>query len=146
MLEEARGRWPGLDVVEADARRLPFADGEFDAALAIDLFPHLPELERGLGELARVVRAEGEVVFDTTNASPWWVLAYPDYVDRQPKRLLLTMLAGGVLPEWRATVRHHRPREVREAAAAAGVRLDGCRKLGPRWSPKWHLWWGTASP
>jgi glycogen synthase len=145
MLAEASERWPGLEVVEADARRLPFADGDFDAVLAIDLFPHLPQLEQGLRELVRVVRPEGEVIFDTTNASPWWVLAYPAYVNRQPKRLLLTMLAGGVLPEWRATVRHHRPREVREAAAAAGLRLDGCRKLGPRWSPKWHLWWGTAS-
>lgn len=145
MLDEAQERWPSLDLVEADARRLPFADGEFDAALAIDLFPHLPELEEGLRELVRVVGAGGEVVFDTTNASPWWVLAYPGYVDRRPKRLLRTMLSRGVLPEWRPTVQHHRPREVREAAAAANLRLEGCRKLGPRWSPKWHLWWGTAT-
>lgn len=144
MLDEARGRWPGLELVEADARELPFADGEFDAALAIDLFPHLPKLEEGLRELVRVVRPGGDVVFDTTNASPWWVLAYPAYFDRRPKRLLLTMLAGGVLPEWRATVRHHKPHEVREAAAAVGLRIESCRKLGPPWSPKWHLWWGTA--
>jgi glycogen(starch) synthase len=146
MLEEARERWPGLEVVHGDARRLPFADGEFDAALAIDLSPHLPDLEDGLRELVRVVGAGGEVVFDTTSSSPWWVLAYPAYVNWRPKRLLLTMLAGGVLPEWRATVRHHRPDEVREAATAAGLRLEGYRKLGPRWSAKWHLWWGTAAP
>ena len=146
MLDEAHGRWPALELVEADARQLPFADGEFDAVLAIDLFPHLPNLEEGLRELARVVRAGGEVVFDTTNASPWWVLAYPAYVNWRPKRLLLTMLAGGVLPEWRATVRHHLPREVREAADMAGIRLGGRQELGPRWSPKWHLWWGTADP
>jgi glycogen(starch) synthase len=146
MLEEARGRWPALELVQADARQLPFADSEFDAMLAIDLMAHLPNLEEGLRELARVVRPGGAVVFDTTNASPWWVLAYPAYVNWRPKRLLRTMLAGGVLPEWRATVRHHRPGEVREAAVAAGIRLEGCRKLGPRWSPKWHLWWGTVEP
>ena len=144
MLAEARRRWPDLELVRADARRLPFPDSEFDAVLAIDLAPHLPALDEGLRELARVARPGGEVVFDTTSASPWWVLAYPAYINWRPKRLLLTLLAGGVLPEWRGSVRHHRPADVRSAITAAGLELDECRTFGPPWSPKWHLWFTTG--
>jgi glycogen(starch) synthase len=141
MLEEARRRWPGLRLVEADARELPFSDAEFDAALALDLTPHLPELEPGLRELARIVRSGGEVVVDTSNASPWWVPAYPRYVNWKPKRLLQTMRARGVLPEWLELVRHHTPEEARAGLRAAGLRLQRAQGFGPPWSAKWHLWW-----
>ncbi|MGH3114064.1 MAG: glycosyltransferase [Gaiellaceae bacterium] len=143
MLEEARRRWPGLALVEADARRLPFGDSEFDAVLAVDLLPHLPDLAEGLAELARVARPGGEVVFDTTNASPWWVLAYPSYVNWRPRRLLRTMRGGGVLPEWQALVRHHHPGDVRRALETVGLAVARAQAFGPRWSPKWHLWWTT---
>ena len=140
MLEEARRRWPALTLVEADARALPFADGAFDAAVALDLTPHLPDLDAGVRELARVVRGGGELVVDTSSASPWWVLAYPSYVNWRPKRLVLTMRAGGVLPEWRKLVRHHRPAEARAALRSAGLELVGERRFGPPWDAKWHLW------
>ena len=78
---------------------------------------------------------------DTTNAVPLWVLAYPRYVDRRPKRLLVTLLAGGVLPEWRHLVRHHRATEVRRALGEGGLRLERLEHFGPPWSAKWHLWW-----
>jgi glycogen synthase len=143
MLEEAARRWPMLRSLEADARSLPFADGDFDAVLALDLTPHLPDLAAGLRELARIVRIGGEVVVDTSNASPWWVPAYPRYVNWRPKRLLLTMHAGGVLPEWRELVRHHKPAEARAALREAGLRVQREQRFGPPWSAKWHLWWAV---
>jgi glycogen(starch) synthase len=145
MLEEARQRWPGLAVIRADAQSLPFEAESFDAVLAADLLPHLPDLESALRELARVCRRGGRVVFDTTNRSPWWVIGFPAYVNWRPRRLLRTMLAGGVLPEWRTLVRHHRPAEVRDAAAGAGLRIDRVQRFGPPWTPKWHLWWTTKA-
>jgi glycogen(starch) synthase len=145
MLEEARARWPSLRLVEADARQLPFSDGEFDAAIAIDLMTHLPDLEAGVRELARVVRPGGQLVFDTSNASPWWMFAYPTYTGWRPRRFLRTLRARGVLPEWTALVRHHRADEARKAIAAAGLRVEGVQGFGPRWTPKWHLWW-TRKP
>jgi ubiquinone/menaquinone biosynthesis C-methylase UbiE len=144
MLDEAARRWPGLELVQADARELPFGEAEFDAVLALDLVPHVGELEQVLSEFARVVRPGGQVVFDTTNRSPWWTLAYPSYVDWRPKRLALTMLAGGVLPEWRASVSHHRADEVRRAIDVTGLRLERRLAFGPFWSAKWHLWWTVA--
>ncbi len=146
MLEEAQKRWPSLHLVEADARSLPFGDRAFDAVLAIDLLPHFPDLEAGVRELARVVRPGGRVVFDTSNASPWWVLAFPSYVNWRPRRLLRTLRGGGVLPEWQRLVSHHRAAEVRLAIAASGLRLERVETFGPSWTPKWHLWWTTAAP
>jgi glycogen synthase len=146
MLDEARRRCPsGVRFVRADARDLPFGAGEFDGVLALDLLAHLPDLVGALRELARVVRPGGVLVFDTSNASPWWVPAYPTYVDWSARRLVKTMLAGGVLPEWRRVVRHHRAREVRSAIASAGLELRRQRSFGPPWCAKWHMW-ETAKP
>jgi len=144
MLEEARSSLPPeVTLVQADARQLPFEAGEFDAALALDLLVHVPDLDTGVRELARVVRPGGRLVFDTTNAVPLWVLAYPSYVHWRPRRLLRTLLSRGVLPEWRQIVRHDRAEEVRRAIAAAGLRLERSQGFGPPGLPKWHLWWTT---
>jgi glycogen synthase len=140
MLDEARRSYPDLELVQGDARSLPFTDGSFDVVLAIDLLPHLQDLD-GVQELARVTRSGGEVVFDTTNASPWWVLFYPRYVNWRPKRLVRTMLGGGVLPEWSKVVRHHRAVDVERALEGAGLTLEDRRGFGPPLVPKWHLWW-----
>jgi hypothetical protein len=51
------------------------------------------------------------------------------------------MRAGGILPEWRGLVRHHRPEEARNALAAAGLRIVRMERFGPPWAAKWHLWW-----
>jgi glycogen(starch) synthase len=92
-----------------------------------------------------VTRVGGQVVFDTTNALPLWVLAYPGYFDWRPKRLALTLLAGGVLPEWRPLVHHHRAADVRAAIGQAGLQLEQRERFGPRWCAKWHLWWTRRS-
>ena len=142
MLAEARIRCPPeVDLVHADARELPFRDESFDVVLALDLLPHLPDTAQALRELARVARMGGRVVFDTTNAVPLWVLAYPRYVNWRPKRLVLTLLSGGVLPEWRPLVRHQRATDVRRALEEAGLELERRDRFGPPWSAKWHLWW-----
>ena len=53
----------GRDValVLADAQRLPFRDGAFDAAAATFVFCSVPDPLMGLGEVGRVVRDEGQV-------------------------------------------------------------------------------------
>jgi SAM-dependent methyltransferase len=44
-------------LVNADADRIPFADGRFDAVFAAGILHHLPGPGHGLGELARIARA-----------------------------------------------------------------------------------------
>jgi SAM-dependent methyltransferase len=57
--------------VQASAEKLPFADGSFDASMAILTVHHWPDKEAGLREMRRVTR--GPIVLLTFDAShrPW---------------------------------------------------------------------------
>jgi SAM-dependent methyltransferase len=58
----------GVDAAVADVQDLPFADGSFDVVLAAWMLYHVPDLEQGLTEIARVLRPAGRLVA-TTNAA-----------------------------------------------------------------------------
>jgi SAM-dependent methyltransferase len=66
MVELTRAR--GVDAQVGDVRELPFEDGSFDVAVAAWMLYHVPDLDRALGELARVLRPGGRLVA-ATNAS-----------------------------------------------------------------------------
>ena len=66
MVELARVR--GVDAIVGDVQELPFPDACFDCAVAAWMLYHVPDLERGLGELARVLRPGGRLVA-VTNAT-----------------------------------------------------------------------------
>ena len=57
----ARERHPGVDVRQAPAEELPFADDTFDAALAQLVVHFMADPVRGLREMARVTRPDGVV-------------------------------------------------------------------------------------
>jgi 2-polyprenyl-3-methyl-5-hydroxy-6-metoxy-1,4-benzoquinol methylase len=50
---ETRAR-PNLEYLTMPAERLPFADGEFDLAAAIEVLEHVPDPEHTVAEMARV--------------------------------------------------------------------------------------------
>jgi SAM-dependent methyltransferase len=49
----AKHQAPNLEYRVMEAGKLPFADGEFDLASAIEVLEHLPDPEHTLGEMAR---------------------------------------------------------------------------------------------
>ena len=57
----ARARNPGVDVLQASAEQLPFADDGFDAALAQLVVHFMTDPVAGLREMARVTRPGGVV-------------------------------------------------------------------------------------
>jgi demethylmenaquinone methyltransferase / 2-methoxy-6-polyprenyl-1,4-benzoquinol methylase len=61
MLERARRKAPGLDWVQGDLLALPFQDGTFDATTVGFGIRNVPELERGLAELRRVLHPGGRL-------------------------------------------------------------------------------------
>jgi ubiquinone/menaquinone biosynthesis C-methylase UbiE len=65
MVELARER--GVDAQVGDVQALPFADGEFDVAIAAWMLYHVPDLDRGIAELARVLRPGGRLVVATNS-------------------------------------------------------------------------------
>jgi SAM-dependent methyltransferase len=60
MVGLTRGR--GVDARVADVQELPFGDGEFDCAVAAWMLYHVPDLDKALEELARVLRPGGRLV------------------------------------------------------------------------------------
>jgi SAM-dependent methyltransferase len=76
-------RWVATDVlaapwndVAADAGRMPFLDGSFDAVLCIDLVHHLARPRDFLSEAARVLRTGGRIAAVEPWISP---MSYPIY-------------------------------------------------------------------
>jgi SAM-dependent methyltransferase len=65
MVELARER--GVAAQVGDVQALPFSDGEFDVAIAAWMLYHVPDLDRGLTELARVLRPGGRLVVSTNS-------------------------------------------------------------------------------
>jgi demethylmenaquinone methyltransferase/2-methoxy-6-polyprenyl-1,4-benzoquinol methylase len=62
MLERARAKAPGLAWEWGNALELPYASGRFDAATVGFGARNFSDLERGLAEMARVVKPGGRVV------------------------------------------------------------------------------------
>jgi SAM-dependent methyltransferase len=66
MVELTRAR--GVDARVADIQELPFPDDSFDAVLAAWMLYHVPDLDRALSEVARVLRPHGRLVATTNGA------------------------------------------------------------------------------
>jgi SAM-dependent methyltransferase len=66
MVELARAR--GVDAQVGDIQELPFADGTFDTVVAAWMLYHVPDLDRGLAEVARVLQPGGALIA-VTNSS-----------------------------------------------------------------------------
>jgi SAM-dependent methyltransferase len=69
MVELAKAR--GVDAIVGDVQELPFADGSFDCAIAAWMLYHVPDVARGIAELARVLRPGGRLVAVTNAADHW---------------------------------------------------------------------------
>jgi SAM-dependent methyltransferase len=63
MVELTRAR--GVDAQVADVQELPFEAGSFGCVAANWVLHHVPDLDRGIGELARVLRPGGRLVAAT---------------------------------------------------------------------------------
>jgi 2-polyprenyl-3-methyl-5-hydroxy-6-metoxy-1,4-benzoquinol methylase len=57
----------GLAASVVDVQSLPFGDGMFDVVVAAWMLYHVPDLQRGLGEIARVLRPGGRLVASTNS-------------------------------------------------------------------------------
>jgi SAM-dependent methyltransferase len=79
MVDLARER--GVDARLGDVQALAFADGEFDCAIANWMLYHVPDLDAGVRELARVLRPGGRLVAATLGeenlADLWRLVDYP---------------------------------------------------------------------
>ena len=127
MLDRARAKAehrPGVRFEAADALDLPFADDAFDAATVAFGIRNVDDLDRGLAEMARVVRPGGRVVILEITTPQRMRRFYELWFDRVVPRLGRVLGRDGAayayLP---ASVRRFPgPPELAARMAAAGLR------------------------
>lgn len=74
-----RAKAKGLETMEADAQRLPFDDGSFDAVTMISMLHHVEDRAAALAEARRILRPGGRLAlmgFTREDAEALWVLGY----------------------------------------------------------------------
>lgn len=92
VLEEARRRAARADALDnitfqqADLTKLPFEDGAFSRVFSWGVIIHIPDLERAVGELARIVRPGGRLSLYVTNmrALDHWIESVARAILRRP--------------------------------------------------------------
>jgi demethylmenaquinone methyltransferase/2-methoxy-6-polyprenyl-1,4-benzoquinol methylase len=114
MLERARGKSSEIEWIEGDALALPFADGSFDAVTIGFGLRNLPNVERGLAELRRVLRPGGRLaILEITRPSGPLAPFYRFWFDG------VIPLAGKLLPGGSAY--SYLPASVRRFPAPEGL-------------------------
>jgi SAM-dependent methyltransferase len=108
MVELARGN--GVDARIADVQALPFEDEAFDAVVAAWMLYHVPDLDLGLSEIARVLR-RGGAFFATTNS-------------RYHLQELRDLVGSGPSPS-KFTREDGRPQLLRHFASVDRIDVDG---------------------
>jgi demethylmenaquinone methyltransferase / 2-methoxy-6-polyprenyl-1,4-benzoquinol methylase len=61
MLQIASERTPRINLVQGDAQRMPFDDSNFDAAIIVYSIRNIPDVDRALTELFRILQPGGSV-------------------------------------------------------------------------------------
>jgi ubiquinone/menaquinone biosynthesis C-methylase UbiE len=93
-LQRARRRAPAVPLVQARAEALPFRDGAFDTILSGLVFCSVAEPGRGLSEVRRVLRSDGQLrMLEHVRAVTPWRARLQDLI--QPA---WTWIAGGCHP------------------------------------------------
>ena len=116
MVELARAE--GVDARVGDVQQLAFADDEFDCVAANWMLYHVPDLDRGLTEISRVLRPGGRLVA-TTNGNDHllelWRLVGAEDVRRAREVSFGAENGGEVLR------RHFRHVELRDAGGTVTI-------------------------
>lgn len=138
LLEMARGALPtsarpAIELIEASAESIPFDDHRFDTVVVTWTLCSIPDVERALDEMRRVLAPGGRLLFVEHGRSP------DARVERWQDRLtpLWTRIAGGC----------HLNRSIRQLVERAGFeveRIDTGYMKGPR--PMTFMYEGSATP
>ena len=134
MLSRARDKAAGGDWLQADALRLPFDDGTFDAVASAFVLRNLVDLPAAFAEMARVLRPGGRIVaLDITHPPPGPLGALMRFGFEQG----VTRLAGALSGQGRAyrylpnSLEGYPPADGLSCLIeAAGAERVGYRRLG----------------
>lgn len=70
-IERSRQLVPQAEIVAGDAREMPFESRSFDLVVCSEVLEHVPEPERAIAEMKRVVRPGGLVIVTVPHERNW---------------------------------------------------------------------------
>jgi len=112
------------EAVKGDALDLPYADGTFDCVIASEILEHVPEDDRAIAELVRVLKPGGALAITV----PRWL----------PERI-----CWALSDEYHANegghIRIYRADELRDKVCAHGLELTHTHHAHALHSPYWWL-------
>jgi 2-polyprenyl-6-hydroxyphenyl methylase/3-demethylubiquinone-9 3-methyltransferase len=120
-----------IDYRQGTGEQLPFDDRTFDIAYCCDVLEHVADVDRVIGEMARVLKPGGVFCYDTINRT-WlsWLVEIKVLQDWP-----LTRIMYPNLHDWRMFIK---PSELHAIMARHGLRIQDMVGLQPR-APKWKL-------
>ena len=88
LLEAGRRKHPGMELLQGDIERLPFAAASFDGVLLSGVVHHFPDPSRCAAEVSRILRPQGRfVAFDPNRINPFmWLYRDPRFAILQLHR------------------------------------------------------------
>lgn len=107
-----------MTILKADATRLPFQDAHFDAAVSTQVYEYVPDVDRALAELYRILRPGGRaLILDTDWDSLVWNAEDTSLRDR-------------LIDAWIKRFAHpHLPSTLQQRLRRAGFQVHGCDTL-----------------
>jgi SAM-dependent methyltransferase len=135
----------GIQLVNGDLCRLPYATDSFDKAILAEVLEHLADDRAGLEETVRVTRPGGVIVISVPNAN------YPflwDPINRTLEALFGTHVSKGPLAGiWANHVRLYTVDELVELVRGVGLQVEAVRTLVHYAFPFSHnLVYGVGKP
>jgi ubiquinone/menaquinone biosynthesis C-methylase UbiE len=67
LIESAKVSYPNTQFVQASATDLPFQDGVFDFVMCVETLEHIPNTEKAVSEMARVLKPGGKLIIIDKN-------------------------------------------------------------------------------
>lgn len=58
--------------LQASAEEIPITDSEVDIAIALASLDHIPDTDRAIAEIARILKPGGILIFSLNNKCSWW--------------------------------------------------------------------------
>jgi ubiquinone/menaquinone biosynthesis C-methylase UbiE len=90
-IERARALVPSAEIIQGDAREMPFESKSFDLVVCSEVLEHVPDPELAIEEIRRVLRPGGFAIITVPNEVNWQIgramllrfpIRIPDHVNR----------------------------------------------------------------